>query len=352
MPAADETELVTVVARGRECADAVWRAWDAGEAVLPLHPSLARPERERLLELLQPQRVPVPADTAAVVVTSGTTGAPKGAELTRAGMEVMGRGYSAGVGAGPDDRWLACLPLHHVASLGVLARSYVTGVPYEVHDTFDLERVAASPRTEGTTIVSLVPTALRRLLDAGAPLHEYRCVIVGGAPCPAPLRERARELGVTIVDAYGLSETWSGVALNGAPIAGADVRLGADHEILVRGAMVMRGYRLDPARTHEVLDGDGWFHTGDVGELARRPPARDRQGEGHRDHRWRQCEPDRGRRRARRASGNFRRVRRRCRRRRLGRARGGVRRSRGRSALVGDAARVRARAAQRAEVAA
>ncbi len=265
MPAADETELVAVVGAGRELADAVGRAWDDGKAILPLNPKLARPELDLLVEQLQPGRVPVPADTAAVVVTSGTAGEPKGAELTRTGMEVMGRGYSEGVGAGPGDRWLACLPLHHVASLGILARSYVTGVPYTVHETFDLERVAASPRAEGTTIVSLVPTALRRLLDARAPLQEFRRVIVGGAPCPPALRQEAEARGVTIVDAYGLSETWSGVALNGVPIEGADVRLAADGEILVRGEMVMRGYRLDAARTAEVLDADRWFHTGDVG---------------------------------------------------------------------------------------
>ena len=210
--------------------------------------------------------MPAPADTAAIVVTSGTEGAPKGVELTRAGMEVMGRGYSAGLDAGPADRWLACLPLHHVASLGALARSYVTGVPCTVHDGFDLDRVARSPRAEGTTIVSLVPTTMRRLLDAGAPLHEFRRVIIGGAPCPPALRARAEHAGVAVVDAYGLSETWGGFALDGVPIAGAEVRVAAaDDEILVRGAMVMRGYRLDPARTAAVLDADGWFHTGDVG---------------------------------------------------------------------------------------
>jgi O-succinylbenzoic acid--CoA ligase len=268
MPAPDETELVPVVARGQELADAVRRAWDEGDAILPLNPALAPAEVTRLRDRLRPGDVPVPADTAAVVVTSGTTGEPKGAELTRTGMEVMGRGYSDGVGAGPGDRWLACLPLHHVASLGILARSYVTGVPCTVHDAFDLERVANSPRTDGTTIVSLVPTALHRLLAARAPLHEFRCVIVGGAPCPPALRGRAEQEGVTIFDAYGLSETWSGVALNGVPISGADVRIASDGEILVRGAMVMRGYRLEPERTAEVLDADGWLHTGDAGAFA------------------------------------------------------------------------------------
>jgi O-succinylbenzoic acid--CoA ligase len=267
MPAADETELVAVAGAGRELADAARRLWDDGKAVLALNPKLARRELDLLLERLQPGRVPVAADTAAVVVTSGTAGEPKGAELTRPGMEAMGRGYSDGLDAGPGDRWLACLPLHHVASLAIVARSYVTGVPCTVHDTFDVARVAASPRTDDTSIVSLVPTALRRMLDAGAPLHEFRRVIVGGAPCPASLRARAEARGIRVVDAYGLSETWGGFALDGIPIAGADVRLTDDAEILVRGAMVMRGYRLDATRTGEVLTPEGWLHTGDVGTI-------------------------------------------------------------------------------------
>jgi O-succinylbenzoic acid--CoA ligase len=231
-----------------------------------LNPSFTTVERDGLLRRLRPDQ-PVPADTAAIVITSGTAGKPKGVELTRTGMEVMGRGYSAGVDAGPGDRWLACLPLHHVASLGALARSYVTGVPFLAHDGFDIERVARSPRAEGTTIVSLVPTALRRLLDAGAPLQEFRVVITGGAPCPPGVRARAEALGCTVVDAYGLTETWSGVALDGIPIDGAEVCIGADDEVLVRGAMVMRRYHNDPEQTAAVLDADGWFHTGDVGTI-------------------------------------------------------------------------------------
>ena len=276
-----DVDVVAFVGAGPALADAALRAWDGGHAILPVNPAFTPAETATLLERLRPtllahgsgeisrrpDGVPAPAGTAAIVVTSGTEGAPKGVELTRSGMEVMGRGYSAGLDAGPADRWLACLPLHHVASLGALARSYVTGVPCTVHDGFDLERVARSPRAEGTTIVSLVPTAMRRLLDAGAPLHEFRRVITGGAPCPPALRARAEAAGVVVVDAYGLSETWGGFALDGVPIAGADVRIDDAGEILVRGAMVMRGYRLDPARTAEVLDSEGWFHTGDVGTI-------------------------------------------------------------------------------------
>jgi O-succinylbenzoic acid--CoA ligase len=279
----DEVDVVAVIGAGARLAEMARRCWDEGRAILPVNPAFTAAEITTLLDRLRPTLVaggdagragapaavrggvPVPVDTAAIVVTSGTEGAPKGVELTRTGMEVMGRGYSAGLDSGPADRWLACLPLHHVASLGALARSYVTGVPCTVHDGFDIDRVARSPREEGTTIVSLVPTAMRRLLDAGAPLDEFRCVITGGAPCPPALRTRAEDAGVRVVDAYGLSETWGGFALDGTPIAGADVRLAADGEILVQGAMVMRAYRLDPGRSREVIDADGWFHTGDIG---------------------------------------------------------------------------------------
>ncbi len=279
VPAPDETPVVAAPLTGTALGAVVFAAWEAGETVLPLNPAAPAAERERLLARLRPTHLhdaggrraltggmPAPAGTVAILVTSGTTGDPKGVELTRAGMEVMGRGYSAGLDAGPSDRWLACLPLHHVASLGVLAWAYVTGIPCTVHDGFDLDRVARAPRAEGATIVSVVPTALRRLLDANAPIHNYRRVIVGGAPCPPALRACAERAGVRVVDVYGMTETWGGWALDGRPIAGAEARVApADGELEVRGAMVMRGYRLDPAQTATVLAPDGWLATGDVG---------------------------------------------------------------------------------------
>jgi O-succinylbenzoic acid--CoA ligase len=281
MPGSDETAVVAVIAAGHALAVAAVSAWDTGEAILPINPAAPRAERDRLLEQLRPTHVivdgdrqsmagglPAPADTAAIVVTSGTTAEPKGVELTHTGMEVMGRGYSAGLDADERDRWLTCLPLHHVASLGALARAYVTGASWVAHERFDIDRVARAPQEEGATIVSLVPTTLLRLLDAGAPLHAFRRVIIGGAPLSEALRARAESTGAVIADAYGLSETWGGFALDGVTIAGVDSRLDPeDAEILVRGAPVMRGYRLDPEHSAEVLDADGWLHTGDIGAL-------------------------------------------------------------------------------------
>ena len=278
MPHADETDVVATAGRGPEVAAAAVRMWDTGRAILPLPADAPAAEISRLLETIRPTHylddgqparlprgVPAPAGTAAIVATSGTSGAPKGVELTRSGMEAMARGYSAAVGAGADAHWLACLPLHHVASLAPIARAYVTGVRWTAFPSFDLDEVARAPRTIGATIVSVVPTVLARLLDAGAPLEDYRCVIVGGAPFPLALRERAEARGVRVADAYGMTETWGGWAIDGAPIAGVEYRLDGDGEILVRGDVVMRGYRLDPAQTAAAFTTDGWLRTGDVG---------------------------------------------------------------------------------------
>lgn len=276
-----ETHLVATVLPSSALAPVAVAAWASGEAIMPLDPATPAAEIERLLHLLRPTHlldpsgrhrrhggVPVPAGTAAVVATSGTTGAPKGVVLTRAGLVAMAHGYSARLEAGDGDRWLACVPLHHVAGLAILGRAWVTDLPHVVHDGFDLARVAASPTVEGTTIVSLVPTMLLRLLDTGAPLREYRRVIVGGAPCPPDLRARALSEGVALVETYGLSETWGGCVLDGTPIPGCDVRTSEDGEILVRGSMVMRGYRFAPELTAGVLEAEGWLRTGDVGSIA------------------------------------------------------------------------------------
>jgi o-succinylbenzoate---CoA ligase len=270
--------LVAISLPRPEAAEAITRCWDAGDAVLVLDPAFPRETLERLLERLSPEAIedghgrervagdPIRPGAAAVVVTSGTTGPAKGAELTVAGLEAIGAAFGKVLGVDTDDRALVCLPLHHVAGLAVLARARVNGTPVTVHPGFDLDAVAAAPEAEGATLVSLVPTMLHRLLEADAPLHAYRRIIVGGAPMSPELRERAEAAGAPVVDAYGLSETWGGFVIDGQPIPGADVTRSDEHEILVRGPMVMRGYRYGPRVSTEGFTADGWFKTGDIGE--------------------------------------------------------------------------------------
>src|SRR5262245_10670279 len=131
-----EAELVAVVAGRRAAADVVRATWDAGDAAVVLDPAAPRAARDALIEQLAPTQVvadgerpagatgvPVPAGTAAVVVTSGTTARPKGVELTYDGIAAIGHGWAVAMGHEADDRWLVCVPLHHVAGLAILARA-------------------------------------------------------------------------------------------------------------------------------------------------------------------------------------------------------------------------------------
>ena len=273
-----DAALVAIMLPRPAAAAAVAEAWDAGEAVTVLDPAAPPAVRARLLDLLRPTHlldekgrrdlpggVAVAGDTAAVVATSGTTATPKGVELTVSGLEAMGAGFATAFGSPAADRWLICLPLHHVAGLAILARARVSGAGLVVHAGFEIDAVASSPSAERTTLVSLVPTMLHRLLAADAPMRSFRRIVIGGAPLPPAVRARATSAGAVVVDAYGLSETWGGILLDGAPIAGAAVMLGDNDEVLLRGPMVMRAYRLRPDETAAAFTPDGWLRTGDVG---------------------------------------------------------------------------------------
>ncbi len=272
--------LVAVMLPNLGIADIAVKIWSDGEAIAPISITAPDAEVQEKIAQLRPTHivdqhgrhsfaggVGVPVDTAAVIATSGTTGAPKLVELTRSGMTEMALGYTSAIQADAGDTWLACMPLFHVASLAIIARAFVCELPFVVHDNFDLDRVGNSAEAEGVTMISLVPTALSRLLDAGARLDEFRCLIIGGAALAPALRTRAEAAGARLFDAYGLSETWGGCITNGIANNGVEMRLGDLNEIELRGAPVMRGYRFDDEATAQTKSSDGWFSTGDVGEL-------------------------------------------------------------------------------------
>jgi O-succinylbenzoic acid--CoA ligase len=272
--------LLAVALPRAATARAVLRAWQTGEAVLPLDPAAPAAELRRVLAALRPTHLldadgrvalpdgePVEERVAAVVATSGTTGTPKGVELSAAGIEASALAVSAATGAGPGDRWLACLPLHSVAGLAIVARAWHAGLPLEVHERFDTGAVDRAARERSATLVSLVPTMLARLLDAGADLGRFHRVLLGGGPPPPGLLARAAERGAAVVTTYGLTETFGGVVHDGHPLPGVEVSVTPAGEITVRGPMVMRRYRRDPAGTRAALHGDR-LHTGDLGRIA------------------------------------------------------------------------------------
>jgi O-succinylbenzoic acid--CoA ligase len=240
--------LVVVPAEGDPSfVDALRRAWDAGDAVLPLDPRLPAPAARAVLEAARVDEPVEPGD-ALVVATSGTGGTPKAAVLTHGAVAASAGATSARLAVDPaTDRWLACIPLAHVGGLGVVTRALLTGTALTVLPRPEPAAVAEVARA-GPTLVSLVPTALDRLDPSW-----FKAVVLGGAADPRPRP-------ANVVRTYGSTETGGGVVYDGRPLDGVDVRVVAG-EVQVRGPMLLRGYRdgSDPR------DADGWLATGDSG---------------------------------------------------------------------------------------
>jgi O-succinylbenzoic acid--CoA ligase len=241
-------------------------AWDRGDAVLPLDPAAPRAVTERLVAAMRPDDhdAPVDAGVAVVIATSGSTGEPKGAQLSHAALAASARATHARIGREPGDVWLSCLPWQHIGGLQVMLRARLLDIPLEINERFDVGAVWASD----ASLVSLVPTQLVRLLDAGVDLRRFRVILLGGAAATTALLDRAHDSGANVVTTYGMSETSGGCVYDGRPLDGVEVTTGADNRIRVRGPVVMAGYRLRPDLSAAVLSADGWLTTGDLGEIS------------------------------------------------------------------------------------
>jgi len=195
----------------------------------------------------------------AVMHTSGTTAAPKPVVLRYSNWLASALGSAVALGLDPQERWLCPMPLTHVGGLSIAIRSAIYATTAVLHPRFDTEAVLnelMDPRRR-ITLVSLVPTMLGRLLDAGLERPPtLRWALLGGGPIAPALLERARAAGVPVAPTYGMTEACSQIATFGFPLPGVELRTD-NGEVLVRGAIVAR----------EALSTDGWLHTGDLGEL-------------------------------------------------------------------------------------
>jgi O-succinylbenzoic acid--CoA ligase len=256
-----------------------------GPAILPVDASLPAARISQLIDAFQPNAVidgrgearirseapETEADTAVIIGTSGSTGEPKGVELSAAALSHSARASLARVGARPGERWLLCLPASHVAGLQVLVRSLVGGtVPVIAAEA--TARAVAEAADAGCAHVSIVPTQLVRLLGEGGPgaaaLARYRCVLVGGAAAGAAVLDEAREAGVSAVTTYGMSETCGGCVYDGVPLDGVTVRAGGDGRLRIAGPVLMNRYHGRPDLTAAVLE-NGEFVTSDLGYVGR-----------------------------------------------------------------------------------
>ena len=268
-----------------------------GPAILPLDPSLPRARLDEIIAAFAPSEIVtsegtelLPAagaagqatagdgeDVAVVLATSGSTGVPKGAELTASALVASARASLARLGARPGERWLCGLPVHHISGLGILVRSLLAGSEPLLRDRIDAGAVAtavpagdeAAPDEGGAgrcSYVSLVPTQLRRLLDAAVPLTGFRAILLGGAATPDGLLAEAAAAGARVVTTYGMTETCGGCVYDGLPLAGVRVAAGQDGRLRIAGGVLFSRYRRDPGLTAAVLR-DGWFVTSDLGQV-------------------------------------------------------------------------------------
>lgn len=232
-------------------------------------------------------------DTAVILFTSGTSGQPKGVELTHRNLAGNAQDCVATACITPDHRFLNCLPPFHVFGLtaNVIAPVALGASAFCV-PRFSPTNVEQAIRDENISIYMAIPsmyTALLRLKSAPDDLMKSIYLLVsGGEPLPDTVRESFKQrFGMDILQGYGMSETspvctlelpWArkpgsvGKAVRNVELCIADtegnpVQLETDGEIWVRGPNVMKGYYHDPDATRQVVTPDGWFKTGDGGRI-------------------------------------------------------------------------------------
>jgi O-succinylbenzoic acid--CoA ligase len=227
-----------------------------GTPAIPLDPRLTGEEQARQVV---PTELPYP-DVATVMFTSGTTSAPKPVYLTSRNWEANAVGSALALGLDQNERWLCVMPLAHVGGLSILMRSTLYATTVVLHDRFDTEAVLSElmDPARATTLVSLVPTMLARLLDAGLERPPtLRWALVGGGPILQSLLKRAESARVPVAPTYGMTEGCSQIATFGIPLHGVELRINDDAEIVVRG----------PNFAPNTLNHEGWLYTGDLGDL-------------------------------------------------------------------------------------
>ena len=228
-------------------------------------------------------------DPQCLLFTSGTTGRPKAVALTVGNLLASAAASAFRLGVLPDDRWLDPLPMYHMGGLAPVIRSAVYGTTVVLQRDFDAAATADALAERDATGTSLVPTMLRRMLDARAGdglADSLRFVLLGGAPAPDELVERCADAGVPVCPTYGMTETASQIATArpdeavdhlgtvGRPHSVTDVTVvGADGEecapgdpgeLVVDGPTVTPGYYGDSDAATDAF-GERGLDTGDVG---------------------------------------------------------------------------------------
>ena len=227
------------------------------------------------------QRAPVqpqphsPERALAILFTSGSGRGPKAVVLSHRAFRAAASASAERLGWIAGDRWLLSLPLAHVGGLSILIRCLGARQTVVLPDPPDVggPRLASCIERTVPSLLSLVPTQLARLLalPSFSLPPSVRVVLVGGASSSQTLVDAARRRGWPLRLTYGMTEACSQIATETASTGGFRPLLGMEVETLqgvirVRGPALLSGY-LRAGRLHGALDADGWFSTGDTGEV-------------------------------------------------------------------------------------
>ncbi|QSO53210.1 o-succinylbenzoate--CoA ligase [Alicyclobacillus curvatus] len=249
--------------------------------------SLARATRRHATDLTQGV---IELDAIhAIVHTSGTTGDPKGVQITYGNHFWSATSSALQLGLDVHERWLVPMPLFHVGGLSVLMRSLIYGTTAVLYDTFDERLVNDALSDSQITLISVVPTMLQRMLadeHRREPGKQLRCILLGGSGASEALLRRCQEQGLPVAQSYGLTEANSQVATlrptdalsklgsSGQPLFPCIVRIVSDDgfergpkesgEIWVHSPTVTPGYWRRPDANAKTFV-DGWLRTGDIG---------------------------------------------------------------------------------------
>ncbi len=221
-----------------------------------------------------------PESPALLLYTSGTTGRPKGALLDHGNLLAQARGVVEAWRWTAADRLVLALPLFHVHGLAIALNGSLVAGGCAILVSFSPENVVRALQA-GATMFFGVPAMYQRLCDYleknPADLGRVRLFVAGSAPLPATLFARCqRILGQPVLERYGITE--GGIVVSnpydgprqpgrvGYPLPGVEVRLGEQDEVQLKGGQVFTGYWRNAAASADAFT-EGWFRTGDVGEI-------------------------------------------------------------------------------------
>ncbi len=240
-----------------------------------------------------------PEDVLTLIYTSGTTGPPKGVQLTHASIMAENRGFAAVMPFPAFGRFTSYLPSAHIGDRGIahyyasiMFGATLTAVA-DIRQVVDVlpevrpsawgtvpriwEKIKAALEAKGIADPGALPDEVKAGVRAQLGLDQAQWLISAAAPIPREVLEYFNALGLPICEAWGMSELSCFATMNpaddnrigtvGKALPGVELKLLEDGELLVRGPIVMKGYRKDPEKTAEAIDAEGWLHTGDVATI-------------------------------------------------------------------------------------